>query len=89
MAGQNKRNLFNFYETENDLLVRGGCSIHLPLGQCASLIHATCKFFFYSLSSRDDDQSYVRLFTYSHCSLTNWENKSPGKIINLLPCNPL
>ena len=28
-------------------------------------------------------------FTYSHCSLTNWENTSPVKFFNLLPCNPL
>ena len=30
-----------------------------------------------------------RLFTYSHCSLTDWENKSPGKLFNLLPLNHL
>ena len=30
-----------------------------------------------------------RVFTYSHCSLTNWENKSPGKFINLLLFNNL
>ena len=33
------------YETEDNLLEWGGCSIHLPLGHCASLIHATRKFF--------------------------------------------
>ena len=30
-----------------------------------------------------------KLFTYSHCSLTNWENKSPDKFFNLLPFNHL
>ena len=30
-----------------------------------------------------------RLFTYSHCSLTNWEKKSPGKFFNMLPFNHL
>ena len=29
-----------------------------------------------------------RRFTYSHCSLTNWENTSPVKFFNLLPCTP-
>lgn len=33
------------YENEDNLLEWGGCSIHLPLGHCASLIHATRKFF--------------------------------------------
>ena len=32
------------YETEDNLLEWGGYSIHLPLGHCASLIHATRKF---------------------------------------------
>ena len=30
-----------------------------------------------------------RLFSYSHCSLTNWKNKSPGKFFKLLPFNHL
>ena len=33
------------YETENDLLERGVCSIHLLLCHCASLIHANSNFF--------------------------------------------
>ena len=33
------------YETENYLLARGVCSIHLLLWHCASLIHANSNFF--------------------------------------------
>ena len=55
------------YETENDLLEREVCSIHLPLRHCASLIPA--NGFFYSLSTGDDDQFYVsqRLIESESC----------------------
>ena len=45
MVGQNKGNLFNLLETENNLLVRAG-KVAPFICHCASLIHATRKFFF-------------------------------------------
>ena len=56
------------YETENYLLERGICSIHLLLYHCASLIHANSNFFLF-ISTGDDDQSYVnqRLIVSESC----------------------
>ena len=56
------------YETENDLIERGVCSIRLPLCHCASLIHAN-GIFFNLLFTGDNDQSYVnqRLMKSKSC----------------------
>ena len=48
IAGLDKRDSI-FYEAGNDLLDMGVCSIHFPLCYCASVIHATRKFFIYYL----------------------------------------
>ena len=56
------------YETENDLLESGVCSIYLLLCHCANLIHANGNFF-YSLFTGDNDQSYAnqRLMESKSC----------------------
>ena len=74
MVGQNKRNLFNlFYETENDLLEREAVQVWFT--QLVSFV--------YSLSSRDDNQSYVNQRLIESESCDTWNSLYTRKTFHL------
>ena len=62
--------------------------IHYLLEMTISLV-LTSDWLKVSLVTLEMVNIWGKRFTYSHCSLTNWENTSPVKFFNLLPCNPL